>query len=192
MKSIRFTLMFLLVVGLATLVKAQDEQAEQMKVWMEYMTPGPVHQNMAKMVGEWTSDNKMWMAPGTEPIINQGRAKFEMLLGGRYLKSTNYGDFMGMPFEGISIEAYDNATKQFSSIWIDNFGTGMMILKGKWDEGTNTVTYTGKMVDPMQGKEVDVREVFTFKDDNTFVMEMYNNMDGKEFKSMEIVYKRKM
>lgn len=26
---------------------------EQMKIWMEYMTPGPMHEMMAKHVGTW-------------------------------------------------------------------------------------------------------------------------------------------
>ena len=173
-------------------VLAQEmNQDEMMKVWMDYMTPGEVHQQMAKMAGDWKSENKMWQAQGSEPIVSEGSCKMEMVLGGRYLKSTNTGDYMGMPFEGISIEAFDNATKEFSSIWIDNFGTGMMMMKGKWDDATKTLTYTGTMVDPMLKKGVPVREVYTIVDDNKFTLEMFTNgPDGQEFKNMEIVYTR--
>ena len=34
---------------------------------------------------------------------------------------------MGMPFNGLSLEGYDNAKKEFTSIWIDNMGTGTSI-----------------------------------------------------------------
>ena len=184
----------LVVVCFVSSIAAAQEmsQDEQMKVWMDYMTPGEVHQSMAKMAGDWKTDNKMWMMPGADPVVNVGAAKIEMLLGGRYMKTTHTGDFMGMPFEGFSLEAYDKAINEFSSIWVDNFGTGMMMMKGKFDPTTKTINYKGTMVDPMQKKELTVREVFTFMDDNKFTMEMYNQgPDGKEFKSMESVFTRK-
>ncbi len=30
----------------------------------------------------------------------------------------------------MMLEAYDNATKEFIAIWIDNLGTGMSVSKG--------------------------------------------------------------
>jgi len=39
---------------------------------------------------------------------------------------------MGMPFEGMGLDGYDNASKEYISIWIDNMGTGIMYMKGKW------------------------------------------------------------
>jgi hypothetical protein len=66
-------------------------QDDAMKAWMEYMTPGKVHENLAKGVGEWKSIIKFWMAPGTEPQISEGSAVSEMILGGRYLQSKHSG-----------------------------------------------------------------------------------------------------
>ena len=179
------------VLFISSAVIAQDaNQDEQMKIWMDYMTPGEVHQAMASFTGDWKTENKMWMAPGMEPTVTQGTCKMEMLLGGRYLKSTYAGDFMGMPFEGMSIEGYDKATNMFYSMWIDNFGTGMMTMKGTYDDMTKSVNYKGMMVDPIQKKEIPVREVFNVGDPNKIVMEMYSEMDGQEFKSMEVTYTR--
>ncbi len=127
-----------------------------------------------------------------EPSVTEGKAVIESLLGGRYLKTTHTGTFMGMPFEGFSIEAYDNAMHEFSSIWVDNFGTGMMYMKGKYDEASKTLTYTGTSVDPMQKKEIGVKEVFKVIDDNNFTMEMYMTDGSKEVKTMEINYTRSM
>ncbi len=33
---------------------------------------------------------------------------------------------MGMPFEGMGIDGYDNLAKQYVSTWVDNMGTGIM------------------------------------------------------------------
>ena len=54
-----------------------------------------------------------------------------------------------------------------------------------------TITFTGKTVDPVSGKEMNVRETYKIIDDNNHVMEMYMTNEGKELKTMEIKFKRK-
>ncbi|UAY50973.1 DUF1579 domain-containing protein [Ferruginibacter albus] len=158
----------------------------QMKAWQDYMTPSDVHKMIAKCDGTWNEDVTMWMKPGDAPIKNKATAVNQMILGGRYQQTKTTGDMMGMPFEGFSLLGYDNLTKEFTSTWLDNFGTGTMTLKGKWDDKTKSITFKGKMVDPMSGKEVDVKEVLTIVDDNHQKFEMYIVMPTGEFKSMEI------
>ena len=159
---------------------------EQMKAWMEYMTPSQTHEMLAKSNGTWKAKMTMWMSPDSEPTENEGMMANEMILGGRYQKSTFKGDFMGMPMEGMSLLAYDNASKEFYSIWIDNMGTGMMMSKGKYDESTKVVDMKGTYVDPMTGKEEPFRQTMQEVDDNHQAMEMFMFMDGKEYKNMHI------
>ena len=169
------------------------DSAAMMKNWMEYMTPGKEHKMMASWSGTWDGDISMWMAPGTPPTKSKGTATHKMVLGGRYQQGIHKGNFMGTPFEGWSTLAYDKAKKIFISTWIDNMGTGVMTLEGPWNEATKSMTLTGKMIDPSTGQEVAVKEVFTFKDNNSQVMEMYaQGPDGTEFKTMEIKSKRKL
>ena len=192
MKHIFFSLLFLFL--LSTLIQAQDENMsmdEEMKAWMEYATPGPMHEHLAKHVGEWTSVNTMWMAPGAEPMVSEGAAVFEMVMGGRYLIGNFTGNWMGMPFEGKSIQGYDNALGVFNSIWIDNFGTGFMTGKGNYDEATKTFHSSGSYVDPLTKSDKKYRETFVFEGDDKILMEMFAEKDGEEFKTMEIVFTRK-
>jgi len=172
---------------------AQEEnvQDEQMQIWMEYMTPGPMHEMLAAGVGEWTTVSKFWMDPASEPMVVEGSGTIEMILGGRYEKSTNTSTMMGMETEGFSITGYDNATGEFTATWIDNLGTGTAIVKGKYDESTNSIHSKGTMVDPMTGLEMEIREVRTFIDDNNQLLEMWITHNGQEFKSMEIEFTRK-
>lgn len=174
-------------------INAQEgmPSGDEMKAWMEYMSPGEMHKMLANDVGEWHTKIKMWMAPGTEPMISEGTSVNEMILGGRYLKSTHNAITMGMPMEGISITAFDNAKKEFISIWMDNMGTGIMVASGPYDQATNTITLVGTMVDPMTGKDMPVKEVIKPIDENNQIFEMYMEHEGKEFKTMEIEYKRK-
>ncbi len=184
-KSIFSILTFSLLM-FTTSLNAQDEMSADQKAWMDYMTPGPMHEMMAGSVGEWKSINTFWMDPAGEPMVSEGTVIFEMIMGGRYMKSTHKGMVMGMPFTGMMLQAYDNATREFIAIWIDNLGTGMSVSKGTYDEGTKTLKSTGTMIDPMSGKEVHYRQTVQLIDDNHQVMEMFMQEDGKEYKNMVV------
>ena len=174
-----------------TVTGSAFSQDESMKKWMDYMTPGDMQKMLAKGVGTWKVKTSFWMAPGTEPVISEATAVSEMILGGRYLSTKMSGNMMGMPFEGTSTEGYDNAANVFMTTWIDNMGTGIMYMTGKWDEAAKTISYTGKTVDPMTGGLVDVRQVVTYNSDNSTKMEMYGpGPDGKEYKTMEVISSR--
>ena len=191
MKTI--TLFIFTIALLATQKYSSAQSADDMKAWTDYMTPGPVHEMLAKSNGEWSEEITFWMDPGSQPSKASGSVTNKMILGGRYQQSTYTGDMMGMPFEGISILAYDNGRKIFQSSWIDNFGTGITNSEGVWDEATKTLTLTGKQTDPARGNDCTVRETFKIIDDNNQLMEMYgpDPMTGKEYKTMEIKLTRK-
>lgn len=189
MKNITLAVFAIALLVLPNILMAQGSK-EEMDAWMSFMTPGPVHQMIEQSNGEWTEEITMWMAPGTEPMKTTGKVENKMILGGRYQHSTHTSNFMGMPFEGIGILGYDNKRGVFQSAWIDNMGTGIMLLEGTWDDATKSCSMTGKMTDAMAGGQVDVRQVFTVIDNNTQKVEMYGVKDGKEFKNMEILLKR--
>ena len=188
----RNVLIFLLLLSSNTFLFAQgaEDQAAQMQIWMEYMTPGPMHEMLAKSVGDWKTITRFWMDPAGEPMETEGTGKTEMILGGRYQKSTHKSSMMGMETEGIFIMGYDNATQEFTAIWIDNIGTGTAVAKGRYDESTNSINLNGAMVDPMSKQEMNFREVLKFLDDDHQLLEMYVVYNGQEFKSMEIEFIR--
>ncbi|WP_312175358.1 DUF1579 domain-containing protein [Chryseobacterium sp.] len=169
------------------------DSATATKAWMDYATPGEMQRMLAKSDGNWVGETKMWMENGSQPMMSKSEATNKMVFDGRYQMSTHKGDMMGMPFEGISIVGYDNSKKKFVSSWIDNMGTGIMNMEGIWNASTKSIEFKGKMTDPSRpGKDCNVREIYTFVDDNTQKMEMYgpDAKTGKEFKTMEINYTR--
>src|SRR6185503_11294037 len=99
----------------------------------------PMHEMMTKANGEWKEELTMWMKPGAPPEKSTAMCFNSMIMGGRYQESRHKGSFNGMPFEGTSILAYDNAKKMFQSTWIDNMGSGIMYTEGKYDPETKTI-----------------------------------------------------
>jgi len=173
--------------------QAKQAQEAQMKAWMAYMTPGAMHEMLAKSNGDWNEEITMWMAPGAPPSKSTATCTNTMILGGRYQQSISKGSFEGMPFEGISTVGYDNGRKVFMSTWVDNMGTGIMYMEGKYDEKTKTINFSGTGFDPMLGKACKMRETFKIIDDSNQFMVMYTtDANGKEFKTMEIKFTRKM
>jgi len=189
MKKTTLTICTFIILGCFTTLNAQTEA--EMKAWTDYMTPGDIHKMIAKSDGDSNADLTMWMAPGAPATKTTGTCTNSMILGGRYQQSKYAANINGMPFEGVSTLAYDNALKKFINTWIDNMGTGITILEGTWDDATKSLATKGKTIDPITGKEISMREVFKIVDDNTQVLEIYNTAAGKEYKSMEIKLTRK-
>ncbi len=180
---------FLLVFSVRSF--GQDSTSDANQVYMEYMTPGPMHEMLADAVGDWDTKSTYRMNPGDDPVVSQGTTKVEMILGGRYQKSTTTSEMMGMPFEGISLTAFDNAAKEFINTWIDNMGTGIMISKGKYDEAVKKVVMKGTYSDPMTKNDEPFMETYEVVDKDHHKLEMFTYPGGQEFKTMVVEYTRK-
>lgn len=158
---------------------------------MEFMTPGPEHEWLAKRVGTWTAKGRMWSVPEAPPTEFDGTSTYRMILGGRYLVEEMNSTMMGMPFEAMGITAFNRQTKQFQIVWLDTAGTGVTTGDGTRSADGNTLTLTLKMHDPMQGREVTMRAVETRHGDDAFTFEMYGpSPTGGEMKSLELKYAR--
>jgi len=164
------------------------DSATAMKTMMEAGTPGKEQAMLTKSNGTWKAETTMWMSPDAPPMKSNGVVVNKMILGGRYQQMAFKGDMMGAPFEGLGTTGYDNARKVWTSSWVDNMSTGIMNMDGTWDEATKSITTTGKMLCPGNGKMCEMKEVLKMVDDNTQVMEMYgpDMKTGKQFKNMEI------
>jgi len=167
-----------------------DEKA-MMEAMAEYSTPGREHKALEQFVGTWDADVKMWMAPGAPPQESTGTAENKMALGGRFLEQHYEGTFMNQPFTGMGYTGYDLYKKQYIGTWMDSMGTSIMNSTGTAD-ASGTMTFTGKMDDPVAKKTQPFKETMKVVDNDHHVFEMWSpGPDGKMFKMMEISYTRK-
>jgi hypothetical protein len=187
----RLTVAVLALASTCVSIAVRAQGNDDMKAMIAYATPGDNHKILSKMSGTWAATVTFWMQPGAPAMTSTATSVNEMVMGGRYLQSKNTGNMMGQPFEGLGITGYDNAKKVYVASWIDNFGTGILMMTGVWDDAAKGIVFTGSEVDPVSGKDMPIRQVMKMPDDNTQIMEMYSNMGGKEFKNMEIKYTRK-
>ena len=176
-------------------------EAEMMKQMMELSKMNENHKWLADTAGTWNYTVKMWMNGDTsaKPQESKGTATRKMIMNGRFLVG-DYTGMMKMPgadgkikdvtFKGMGLEAYDNVKKKFVSTWIDNMGTGIMMMEGDYDPATSSLTSAGEE-ETMPGMKTQIRSVTRFPDKNHMTLEWYENHGGQEKKTMEIAYTRK-
>ena len=189
-KSLLASALILAFVAGSVTVYAQDGQMNDKameEMMTKLMTPGAPHQHLADGAGKWTATMTMYV-PGGEPNVSSGTLEAEMALGGRYLVSHYHSTYMGQPFEGMSIDGFDNGTQKFFNIWLDEMGTGYFLSEGTASADGKVYTYVGTMnIGPMS---IPTRSEYTYPDKDTIKFDMWQSMGGQEAKSMEVVYKR--
>jgi hypothetical protein len=167
-----------------------EEQMAEMMAWMEANKTGEHHEHLAKFAGKWKAKVKYWPDPAQEPQVSTGTMTSSMVLGGRYLHSMYQGEMMGMPFEGAGIDAFDNVSGKYISMWMDNMSTGVMTWKGKCNGDGTVRTMYGEMTAP-DGAKIKSRTVATMVDENSQKYESFMVLpDGAEKKEMEITLTR--
>jgi hypothetical protein len=174
----------------ATPQEMQPQTKAQIEAYEKLAQPGEHHKHLGSLAGKWKVTGKSWMAPGQPPIDMAGTMEASWILGGRYLQEVHKGTFFGKPFEGRSLDGYDNTTHEYFSTWVDNMGTGVMVFRGSCDDPCKVLTETAEGPDPMSGKMMKTKSVTTFVDPDTYRFEMYLVGEGQEAKMMEIVAKR--
>jgi len=198
-RSARIALSVVLALGLVSSGALADKttktttgakQDPMMEMMMKASMPGPMHELMKPMAGNWKTTAKSWLKPGAEPSVSEGTCESTWILGNRYLQSTYKGDMGGMPFEGWGLMGYDNQKQEFVSMWADNMGTGIAMSDGKADPTGKVFTMTTMMIDPATGKPTPYKMVTKVADENQYTMSMTSVKGGKEETEMEITYTR--
>lgn len=182
----------LIITSLSLLIgfTAFSQTPEEMKAWQENMTPGENHKWLASMNGNWDATVKMWMDPTQPPDVSKATTTNEMIMNGLYQRSSHSGNMMGMPFNGESITGYDNFKKQFVASWIDNFGSGIMFMKGEYNTKGDALVLYGSMPDPANGKVMQVKQVTEKTSEDSYTFTMYLIINDQDIKNMEITYTR--
>lgn len=154
--------------------------------------PTKEHDRLRKEAGSWDATVKSWMAPNTEPMVSKGTETGRMLAGGLWLVQDFRGEFGGREFRGHGQMGYDTNKKKYVGTWIDSFSTSILVLEGEYDEAKQETVFVGEMPDPATGQMIKFRNVGKLIGNDTRVFAMYvPGPDGKEFKTMEIEYKRR-
>jgi len=167
--------------------KPDADKAEMMKKVEAAGKPGPGHQALNALEGNWKAEVKCWMDPGGSPEVSQGTAKASWKFNGRFLEEEFHGQMMGKPFTGRTLLGFDNTKQAFNSVWVSDTQTSMFVSEGKGDSANKVITLEGKASCPATGrKDIPMKTVLRVFSPDKHVLEMF---DGNA-KTMEITYTR--
>jgi hypothetical protein len=156
-----------------------------------FSTPGPEHRILEKKVGTWDVEFKYWSEPDAPAALATGVSMFRMLLGGRYLEQSHEGGAQGSSYMGRGIAGYDRLNKKYITLWMDTMSTGFNITEGTCNAEGTVCTETGEVDNVILEEKAKVKLVTTFKDADTFVVELFvSQTNGPAVKTMENTYRR--
>lgn len=162
--------------------------AQETDPWTVYMTPSSVHEMLASYKGDFQLE--IDMTGMDEPIIIG--STHSMILGDRFLELKQTGMMMGMDYESIYTIGFNTIDQTFSMTTITNMGTGTLSLQGSWDEDTKIATLYGELTNPVSKKTITIRQTISFLDENTFLIESFDQEgDNEEMKTIAYKFVRK-
>ncbi len=144
--------------------------------------PGPEHEVLKKMVGNWDTTMKMG------GMDSKGTTTYKMDLGGLWLTSEMKSELFGEKYTGRGFDTYDAGKKKYVMVWIDSMSTGALLMEGTYNTDKKTLTLAGDGPG-MDGKTTKYKSLTEMPDDNTINFTMSIG-DGKE-PTFTILYKRK-
>ena len=184
--------MLLLAASAGAQDKKDDKKEPSIEDYLKLAQPGPEHKRLDVLKGSWECTVKMWMDPSKPPTESKATIDRKWIMGDRYLQEDVKGEFAGMPFLGFGLTGYDNIRKKYTSMWVDNMGTGIMTSLGTYDANKKAFAFTSDEVDPFTGKAKKMRSVITVVSDDKHVLEMFEpGPDGKEIRMFELTATRK-
>lgn len=159
--------------------------------------PGPMHEHLKQMVGNWEGTVRFKMNPAADDWMeSEGTVRRELAMGGRFVIEHVTGEppeGMGdEEFKGMSIVGYNDIDGHYESVWIENMANHMSMSTGSYDENSKTFTFKGKMLDPMTRQRVDTEMMLDASDPDKEVWEGFHvQPDGTKVKTFEGEFERK-
>ena len=174
---------------------ARDEGAVPNPVVEEmtrYTTPGPQHQELAELVGRWTTRSRVWQSPDSKPIEFSGSAEYRPIFGFRFLELESAARIDGNESRGLGIFGYDAFKEKYSFYYIHDSETQALYGFGERDTASAAITFTLAMDMPVSGERgKPIRAVLRRLSPNRHVFEMFEKyLDDREWKVLEITYDR--
>ncbi len=159
--------------------------------YAELAQPGPEHERLRMLVGEWTIESRWQMDPRSKPEQVTGTASTRAILGGRFFESTARSNGP-MGVESLTVLGFDRRTNEYTFISFDTLGTYSVTAAGKWNETEKAIVMRGNDNDPVlkiqQSYQVRIKPLTA----NQFVLSIsFDLPGGKEMTAVESTYTRR-
>lgn len=177
----------------AVTLRADDKPGEPPKDMphdMAAMMPGPAHEKLMALAGEWKTRQTMKLA-GMPDDVSEGAVTLAPMLGGRFIHESGKGQAMGMDAEHFKMWGYNNGSKRYESVWTWSLSTGLLHMEGASGDEGKTIDWDVWFINEAGMKE-EFKCKTTFADADHFSHRLYGGKmpDGSPGPEMTTEYTR--
>lgn len=159
--------------------------------WAAISQPGSHHGLLSMFVGEWDVDVTSWKDPRANPERSKARSSSAWVLGFRFVREKYRSLARGPRYEGLGFLGYDAGANLYNSVWMDSLNTSIATSKGVFNPVTATFELTGEIYDPLAGSTKETHTFIQIISNDSYVVSMVDrSAGGKDFKSLELTYRR--
>lgn len=144
-----------------------------MSIGQEFPKPGPEHEKLKELVGEW--DCVMTMGDQK----SKATATYRAICDGMWIESDFHGSLGDAKFQGRGLDGYDLKRKKHVGVWVDTFESVPMHFEGNYDPAGKLLVMTGVHRGP-DGQPQKFKNTTEMKDKDHFTFKMYMVMPGGE------------
>lgn len=166
-----------------------------MAAYMEMAKPGPEHDRLAALEGQWTQTVRIWMEPGAEPMEFAGTSDNRMILEGRFLECHGVSGDGPMRTETLHIVGFDRRMEHYTVTGYDTWGTYSVFARGPFHADLDRAIMSGTDYDPILDQQQEYEMHLRFIDDDSYGWEVVftdsaHTGGGEPFRMVEVIYSR--
>ena len=182
--------------ALRRLQQMSPEQLQQlMRRHAEASMPGAEHERLGRLAGSWRVHTQVWPQPGAEPITIPGRARAEMILGGRFLSLHLDSGAGEDAAQAVHVIGFDRRAGEYTILALDTTGTYWVSARGAAGAEESRIVMSGSDYDPIFEQEQLYDMVLTMTDEDHFTFEVVfkdpmHTRGGPPFRMVEASFTR--
>ena len=166
---------------------APGKDGARAKALDKAMTPGEGQKRLDPMIGNFDVTVLVWLDPNKPPLEYKGSSVNSWTLGGRYVQTMLVTAMDGEPFEGIGYYGFDNTSKTYEAVWMDNGSTAISLYRGVMDKSGRSAVLNSREATAAGSKPVEVEMRVSIAEGGDHVTQLWGApRGGKAFKMMEL------
>ena len=125
--------------------QAKETAARSSQDWRVTLSlPGPDHERLNAVIGEWDTAIKYWRRPDDEAVELTGSVTCRWILDGRFVEEhAEDKTSQGGGFQSLGYLGYNRKTELYERFWMTNTSTGMFSERGRYDPDANVIRTRG-------------------------------------------------
>jgi hypothetical protein len=169
--------------------RADGASTPAMPLFVQRGLPGPFHEVLKSLEGEWSVDKQIYIASGSrdKPAVSSNMVSRRQWVGnGKHLLDITEGSMGASPYYRLGVLGFSNMDHRYEWSTFDGLNANRMIYRSALlASPSRTITLTGTFTDQgligeeTAGKTIAMRTVIQIENDDRHIIELYFTPPGR-------------